>query len=122
MKEVHVGVPTVAQKVKNLTSIYEDVGSIPGFVQQVKDPESLQAVLWQMRLRSCVAVTVAQSRQLQLQFDPQPGNFRMLKKKKERKKERNKGKEKKRQNCQTYRSVEDRDGAGGEWENVTKIH
>ena len=31
------GVPVVSQEVKNLTSIHEDVGSIPGLVQWVKD-------------------------------------------------------------------------------------
>ena len=30
------GVPTVVQQVKNLTSIYEDAGLIPGFDQWVK--------------------------------------------------------------------------------------
>ena len=34
---LHLGVPTVAQWVKKLTSIHEDVGLIPGFVQWVKD-------------------------------------------------------------------------------------
>ena len=35
---LHLGVPTVAQWVKKLTSIHEDVGLIPGLAQWVGDP------------------------------------------------------------------------------------
>ena len=33
-----MGVPIVAQQVKDLHCLYEDVGSIPGLVQWAKDP------------------------------------------------------------------------------------
>ena len=33
---MHLGVPVVAQRVKNPTSIHEDVGSIPGLAQWIQ--------------------------------------------------------------------------------------
>ena len=35
------GVPVMAHQLKNLTSIQEDLDSIPGLTQWVKDPELL---------------------------------------------------------------------------------
>ena len=42
---IELGVPFVSQWVKNPTNIHEDVGSIPGLAQWVKDTVLLQAVV-----------------------------------------------------------------------------
>ena len=65
----------MAQQVKNPTSVREDVGSIPGLLQWVKDLVLLQAVVevtdlvWSWRCSGCGV-----GWQLHRQFDPQPGN------------------------------------------------
>ena len=41
----HIGVSIVAQWVKNLTSIHEDAGSVPGLIQWVRELALLQAVV-----------------------------------------------------------------------------
>ena len=54
-----MGVPVVAQWVKNLARIHEDVNSVPGLAQWVQDLALPQAVCRsQMRLGSGVAVAV----------------------------------------------------------------
>ena len=40
-----LGVPIVAQWVKNPTGIHKDVGSIPGLAQWLKDPALSQAAV-----------------------------------------------------------------------------
>ena len=63
VKNLNLGVPVVAQWVKNTTNIHEDAGSIPGFTQWVKDPTLTQAaasawvanVAWIQGCRGCGA-------------------------------------------------------------------
>ena len=57
LKKLDLGVPVMAQWKQNLTSIHEDLGSIPGLTQWTGD-----LALWcmlQTQLRSGLAVAVA---------------------------------------------------------------
>ena len=77
-KKYQGGVPVVTQRVENPTSIHEDVGLIPSLIQWAKDlvlPQAVVQVTDAARIWLCCGCSIGQ--QLQLQFDPQPGNIYM---------------------------------------------
>ena len=66
-----IGVPVVAQWVKNPTSIHEDVGLIPGLAQQIKGSDVATFCSVVHRCGSDLALLWVWCRlQLQLQFSP----------------------------------------------------
>ena len=77
-KKEKFGVPVMAQRVKNPTSIHEDPSQIPGLTQWVKNPAMSCGVGHRLDsdLESAL-LGCGSGQQLQLQFDSQAGNFHM---------------------------------------------
>ena len=73
------GVPVVAQRLRTQHSVCVDVGSIPGLTQWVKDPILPQVSVYVTEMaRIWHGCGCGIDQQLQLQFDPYPGNLHML--------------------------------------------
>ena len=79
LKAQRLGVPFVAQRVKNLTSIHEDASLIPDLAQWVKGPMWPQATVWVADVAwiwHCCGCGVGHC--LGFWFNPQPGYFHVL--------------------------------------------
>ena len=77
-KAQHWGIPIVAQCLTNPTIIHEDVGSVPGLAQWVKDLAWLRAVVWvedAAQIPLCCGWGIG--RQLRLWFASWPGTLHL---------------------------------------------